>query len=513
MIIKPIYTAESINDINIESYDNEVLEYLVSKYGTDIVFESMNEAGMYYGTGGNFDRTGGSKVSGVSGFLQALPSFAITTAISWPVTLIAALGAITHRIKEKYEDKNSWLNRLNPMFWVDYLATPSKSKSSSGSVFNSSSSSKSSSKSEKTWKERVHDALFGAGSGAVGAAGTVAAASLLSKDSSVDDLDSSTVENLKETAINAILVPYWVTLSNGEIIRVKADSDESAKIMANAIIAYTKKPCYERLNERIEKGSPRYKFYFDDGECCYWSADSQKKAYEEATKTRKDLCKVMNSITVGETFIDPLDEPKLDGKVEVTRGKKIQLPEQNKFLNVTTVQPTRTKDSSKKLPKPLYEYAGLYHYKASYANFMINIPAYSSAEASDIVILFNKINDDPISEIYDRMDKTMMLYRVFMKDGDIYVIPGKTVNDVSEIAMELYKGKMESINKTLQDAALEDYENFIKEYGSYVSGVKDVKKIDPEEGKDYKIKKGDVARLVKIVKDDKPVKYPDIRLA
>ena len=131
MIIKPTYTTESIEEQHIDVFDQMILESLVSRYGSDIVFQSINESHSYYGSGGRFDRTGGSRVSGVSGFLQSLPSLAITTLICWPAVLIAGLGAISHRMREKYEDKNSWLNRLNPRFWVDYLATPHKSKSSS----------------------------------------------------------------------------------------------------------------------------------------------------------------------------------------------------------------------------------------------------------------------------------------------------------------------------------------------------------------------------------------------
>ena len=135
MIIKPTYTSTSINSSTIEDFDKVVLEYLVSEYGSDIIFQTLNEA-QYYGTGGNFNTTGGSNVSGISGFLQSIPSFALTAAVSWPVALLAGLGAITHRIRNKYEVRNSWLNRLNPGFWAEYLATPSKSKSSYSSSSN-----------------------------------------------------------------------------------------------------------------------------------------------------------------------------------------------------------------------------------------------------------------------------------------------------------------------------------------------------------------------------------------
>ena len=179
MIIKPTYTTESIEKHNIEEYDMMILESLVSRYGSDIMFQSINESHSYYGTGGRFDRTGGSRLSGLSGFFKALPSFAITTLICWPVALLAGLGALSHRLKEKYEDKDSWLNTLNPRFWVDYLATPSLKSKSSDYYSNDN-------KDKKSWKDRVKDTLFGAGAGAVGAESADIAAKL-SKDASIND--------------------------------------------------------------------------------------------------------------------------------------------------------------------------------------------------------------------------------------------------------------------------------------------------------------------------------------
>lgn len=502
MIIKPIYTTESIDEQEIDDFDMVIIESLVSKYGSDIIFQSINES-RYYGTGGNFDRTGGSRVSGISGFLQSLPSLAITSIICWPAVLIAGLGAISHRIRTKYEDSDSWLNRLNPRFWVDYLATPHKSKHYPSSYSSSSDEKK------KGWFNRLKTALFG---GAVGT-GAVAGAAMLAKnkDSSTADssvIDSSVIdssidtEEAKNIAMNAIFVPYWVTLSNGEILRVRSDTEDNAKMMANMIIAYTIKTCYNKLNVLIDQGCPRYKFYFDDGEMCYWSAATQKKAFSEAVETRKQLCKSMNVISAIE--IEDLKTPKIEGKVEVTRGKRIELPVQNKFLNVTTVQPKRPYDPSlKKLPNPTYSYGSLSNYRTQYANFALNIPGYMVGEAVDITKYFNSVTArDIIRDIYDRMDKHYELYRVNMKDGDVYVIPGKNENEVGKIAFALYKAKVESILKTLQDSALEEYTDFLKEYGEQLNGYKTIKFIDPAEGKDYTIKKGDEASVVKVTKKD-----------
>lgn len=500
MIIKPTYTTESIEEQHIENFDQMILESLVSRYGSDIVFQSINESHSYYGAGGRFDRTGGSRVSGVSGLLQSLPSLAITTLICWPAVLLAGLGAISHRMREKYEDKNSWLNRLNPRFWVDYLATPHKSKSSSSS----------SDKEKEGWFKRLSKTVLG---GAVGA-GAVAGSAALAKDSSTAD-SSIDSEEAKNIAMNAIFVPYWVTLSNGEILRVRADSEENAKTMANMIIAYTTKPCYNKLNEKIAQGCPKYKFYFDDGEMCYWSAPTQKQAYNEALDTRKELCKAMNEVMASSVALDNLDEPKVDGKVEVIRGEKIEVPQQNRFLNVTTVQPQRPEEQTlKPFPKPMYKYGSFSPYKVTYANFMLNIPGYQEGEVMEIAKDFNsRTARDTIRDIYYKMNKHYDLYKVAMKDGDIYVIPGKGINEVSKVAVDLYNAKVESIKSVLQDSALEEYEDFLTDFGERINSVRDVKLIDPAEGKDYTIKKGDEASLVKITdKEEKNKRYPNFKI-
>jgi hypothetical protein len=77
----------------------------------------------------------------------------------------------------------------------------------------------------------------------------------------------------------------------------------------------------------------------------------------------------------------------------------------------------------------------------------------------------------------------------------------------------LYNAKVESIKSVLQDSALEEYEDFLTDFGERINSVRDVKLIDPAEGKDYTIKKGDEASLVKITdKEEKNKRYPNFKL-
>ena len=100
-----------------------------------------------------------------------------------------------------------------------------------------------------------------------------------------------------------------------------------------------------------------------------------------------------------------------------------------------------------------------------------------------------------------------------MKDGDIYAIPGKYENSVSRIAVELYNAKVKSIKNKLQDSALEEYENFLDDFGNRINSVQSVELIDQAKGKNYTIKKGDEATLVEVTdKYDKNKKYKNFKL-
>ena len=61
----------------------------------------------------------------------------------------------------------------------------------------------------------------------------------------------------------------------------------------------------------------------------------------------------------------------------------------------------------------------------------------------------------------------------------------------------------------MQDAALEEYEDFLTDFGDRINSDQNVKLIDPSEGKDYTIKKGDEDSLVKITDKEE---YPNFKL-
>ena len=476
MIVELHRTSESLHQKDIQEHDLLILEDMMERYGYSPMFDALNEI-TYYGNDGNFNRTGGSRVRRVKGALQSIPSLMMSTAICWPATLISAIGAVSHRMRKKFEDKNSWMNRLNPMFWNDYLGTyrereGRKKKSSTND-------------NGKTWVDRAKTALFGAGAAG---AGLLAGKALTDKEK--EEMAASLT---KEDVVAAAFVPYWVTLSNGEILRFRASSPEEAKTLANMVIAYTRKPCYETMNWGIKNNDfKRYRFQFDDGEVCYWAAKTKNEAYEDALTTRIDLCDQMNQIKPDVVELDNLENPKIVGNVEVSR-EPIPIPEQNKFIAVSTEKPDFKTDSQKKLPSPLYLYGVLDAYKTAYANFVLNFPSSDENTAVDIVKDFNKGNEY-VETVYNRMEKKLEMFQVKMKDGDIYYIPADAQNGASELAEQIYRSKLNSIKKSLHGEARESYEEFLAEFGTMISGVKSVSSINP---KDYTFKRADEFTLKK----------------
>ena len=507
MIVEKLYISESSSPMeSIPDYDLEVMKSLVEQYGIESIInqmnddniKSLNEGHSYYGSsGGNYDRTGGSRVSGISGALQSLPSFLITTAICWPVSLLAAIGALSYRIQKNYQDKESWLNRLNPRFWVDYIATPSRDKcSSSSGGWNGNSSHK---KDSSTFWEKTKSYLGIGGATAAGAAtGTAAGAAIAAKKDGEDDDEykEMTPEEIKSKDFKE----YWFTLSNKEILRVRADSEEHAVMFVNMIIAYTKKT-YDELNKKITmKGAdcPRYTFYFNDGEMCYWTGPTKEQAYKEALKTRKELTDTFNRPYGGIVHMDDLSTPEIEGDVEISRTDKIPVPEQDKFLDISTTQPRRVDDAPKNLPKPVYRYEDLDQYRLHYANFYFNVPSSRESEAVEMIRELNH-NNALIDKIYNNMVKRLDMYIVVMADGDRYYIPGDFPEDVKETAKALWKQKIAVIEHTLQSSYKEQFTRFFDVYHKLLTVIKKVEKT-----KAYNIQKGDEGHVVLVTTGEEP---------
>ena len=135
------------------------------------------------------------------------------------------------------------------------------------------------------------------------------------------------------------------------------------------------------------------------------------------------------------------------------------------------------------------------------------MPGYTENDAKDITRDFNsRTAYSIIQDVYNDMNKRYNLYRVTMADGDIYVLPDK--KKAQSTAMKLHQAKIESIKNVLTESKLEEFEDFMTDYGTVINSIKSCKLIDPSEGKNYTFKNANEATLVMIKEaNGKNIKY------
>lgn len=479
MIVNKLKVSESENvPITIPEYDQESLQYLLEKYGEDSVSNAINEYDSYYPDSRNFNKTGGSITKGLKGLVRSIPSFLITTAISWPVALLAGVGALQHRMQKKWDDKHSFINRFRPSYWTEYIANPSSSKTENRREDGG-----------ETFGDKAKRFL---GLGGAAAAGAIAGSKLANKN--IDDIK------------NEAFKTYWITLSNGEIIRLRADNEENAKMFANYIIEQTK-PVYEKLNQKIkEYNAPRFKFNFTDGEVCYWAGPEDKKqAYQEALKSRQELADVLNKQYAGLIVLDSLERPQITGKVEVKKGELIEYPKVNVFKNITTTQPVVADDTNtKKLGKPVYRFKMFDNCRIIWKNFKFNIPSTKIGQAEEFIKGFAK-NDELLKKLEDNIMRTETLYKVTMPDGDSYDLAAVSSYEAAAMAIKIYNIKVLLLKKILATDEKNAYENFLNDFEDVLSRTKSVRLIN-NYNKD--IFKRDYATAVVINDKDEPKETP-----
>jgi len=359
---------------------------------------------------------------------------------------------------------------LDMRWWVDYQATPRSEK-----------------KHNKDNARREHKGLFAkddddssstkktAAAAAAGALGGAAAAEYLTKEDKEKIVAEMKNEDFKE---------YWITLSNGEVVRLRADNEEHARLMANLILAYTVKSVYPVLNKKIKEGCPRYTFYFDDGEKCYWSAPTKEQAYAEALATRKELANVMDKTFPNTIVLEKLDKPELEGKPDIEVGEPIETPKYNDFKSITTTKPAPRKVEKTILPNPPYDYGTLSHYRIVYGRLLMNIPAISAAQATDIFRYFLQ-NNNYVEKMYMDSSREMDVFKVKMKDRDTYLIPSADQYGAERTAEILSSYKRDAVKHCMGREERNEYNAYLEKFGEIVSEIKSVEKIEKTSVKKY----------------------------
>lgn len=441
----------------------------------------------------DFNRTSGAKDGRLKGLLKSLPSLALTVAVSPPVAALAAIGALFYRWQKRWEDRDAKRQILNPAYWVDYLANPHESN-----------------KKDKNDKTKDNDSTntntSNSTSTAVAAGAGAVAGGLLA-----DRLKKSRELTPEERKAAAFIV-FWVTLSNGEILRVRALDEKGAKEITNNIIDILEEPVYGELNKKIRYGGfPRYKFYLDTGEIVYWSADEKKEAVKEAFDTRGEICEILNREYPDLTKIDQMDLPKKVVKSEAKKGELIDIPEKNKFI-ISRTKPDFSKQE--KTDRPFWKWGTLNHFKTSFAVFTkIAFPAENEKDAEKIIReYYNSIRHE-IDKILPMLNTTTKLFKINFVDGDIYHMPGKTQQEAVNIGNQFHEIKYKIIEKHMIGVNKEDYIELLENYNKTSRGVniKAINKVS-DTPETYSVKNPKHVKLIRLDNNKESVEWPTFDL-
>ena len=528
MIIEKAY---NLDQTIISESDLSEIKSLLEKYEAYELFDILNEKRKdrdwkteYKGkVSSDFDRTGGSTVRGLSGILQSVPSFAITALISPTIAVLAGLGALSHRMRQRWEDKQSWRNRLLPGFWVDNLANPGNysvphrvvaapikvAKGAGALALGTVAGVVGWDKIKQKMDEKGENApswlkkLFGIGVSAGVYKG------LKNRDSSVNSSIDASVDFDEDFTLtpedvkNIDFKEYWLTFSNNEVYRVKADTPENAKALGTFIISVALLPngFYDRLNREIKRrGLKRYEFYFDDGEMCYSTGKDQKDAMDAALKYRAEICRQLNNSDNGLMPIEPLVIPKIYGSTNPKKGVEIPLPDKNK-ITVSSEPPKRKAAVKKTLKVPAYAYEGMEDYKVSFMNCKIHFPAFNRMEIDDMVKVFARYYGTPVLAEIDRNAKRHdKQFKVKMGDGDFYYLYAPTKYSAEEYSLKIHDAKLKSAMRVLRKQ--DPLENFIAEYGNLAKEIKSVTEVNMKDWKEYKVSNKVGIRKIASPQDD-----------
>ena len=458
----------------------------------------INEERYYSHSSADFNRTAGAKDQKAKGLFKALPIFALSALVCWPLALLAGIGALSYRIQKRWEDKDAKRQMLRPAYWTDYLANRHDDKHDDDFK-------------NKSTMDKVRDVWGIKQEKDTDTSNTSNNTDNRSSDERglLADTMDNTEELTPEERKSQDFKTYWVKFSNNEIVRLRATNEQEAKQFANMIVKETVKPVYEILNARISQANqPKFIFYLDTGEIIYWSHEDKKKAFKEAINTRKELCNILNKPYPELTKIEPLEAPKKIIRAEARRGEKIEIPKMNSF-SISTTKPEFLK--SVKLDRPIYEWGTLKNFKTKFFIFTsIHLPSENERDAEKIIRDFYNYNKREIQSIISMTNTETKLYKIKFEDNDIYNVPGKTESEAITLGKKLHDSKINIITKNMVGVNLDDWEELIKDFNNRYNGsitLKSIKSVSETPETFVKPKEPKQFKLIKTLDKDDTVEY------
>lgn len=527
MIVENLYDNQPVEkSIDcMEAEDLLLIEELANKYGVNGCFEILNEESeKFYKSfsDSRFKRTGGYKQKGLGGVLQSIPSFVISAMISWPMTMLAALGAFSVRIQKRWADEDAWRNRLDPRFWADFTATPhgqstpheivmapvNAVKWGAGALVAGAGAIAGSDKLKAAGQNIKNKAKEGYETAKAKIFGYKARTdSSLAADSSVVDEEPTDDEMLTKAEVkNLDFRPYWLTFDNGEVVKVRADNAKNAEEFGKLIITFlAAAKTYEAMNELIKKGSPKYTFWFNDGQVAYMVKETEKEATAQVINDRKNLCYQLNRSDDIKTKLDPMQAPSVIDR-ESQLGEEVK--PMKKVKSVSAAPPPNGHVSKDRMPKPPYNYGKMKHYECKYRQFEFNIPGYEPENAVNVITKLNKECVSQFNDIEKSISVREPLFKFTFGDGDIYFISASDANKAQRSAIIIHKKKVELMMNEINPK--EDITVYEARWGKEANKIKNREHIEPP--KNFTISDSINLRIQRLMVNGDVEKYPVIKL-
>lgn len=507
MIIEKVYSSD--NSSMCES-DLEQIRTIMEKYESHEVLDAINEFKIdkldkkysepWHGYSSGFNNTGGADAHGLIGTLKAIPSFALTAAIFGPtVTALVGLTALSHRIRQRWEDKKSWRNMLFPGWWIERIANPHKRYSHAhravaftgnaakaagaalvGAVFGKKAVEELKNGSAKKWVKKIF---------AIGAAGAAAEAAAANGKDGSSILNNKKLRLSPEEVKNIAFRDWWIKLSNGEVYKVKADSKQSVKKLVNGIIIIgtMKNGYYNKINESIKNNNyKKFTFYLSDGEVCYSGGKTEEEAASYAKKFRNDIIEALNQSDGDLMEIEAMDMPETGKGVPSPDGELIEVPEYDKM----TIQETPFKvasPSSEKPKFPVYDYNGQKDFKVKFGELQMHFPGSRLDNVKDLMT--DLVNDPDWKKAYDDYEReatntSNRQFRVRFNDGDIYRMYSNNEAQSISLAIHLHNSKLMILRKNLYPFN-KIFTEFWNKYNNYISEKPEIKEYQSSRYKNY----------------------------
>lgn len=353
--------------------------------------------------------------------IKSIPGFVTALILSWPGTLLAALGAIEHRSEQR------WLKTMfNPNYWLDFISGRNPDKTDN--------------------KEKVKKRTIDASTNN----------SYLYNKSEYDSLSKEEKEKLTKEAIKEKAKMYYAELSNKEVIRVKALDQYAAKDQIKKIIEFTP---YNKLMQRHEYGMNSYKIVFDTFEQTLWTADNK-----EIAKTEVKALKVQIENIYRELGLVSNKFPQI---LQIIDLGKIAIEKPSEYFEVSTEIPLSVsnayiRNNQSKTIENFY-FNSLYNTKVIKILIGKEIYNFPFILQNDIKIIEKYIKEIKSDKLYkkalNRYNKDGECYKVEMNDGDIYYIWGNSEKDIKIEIKNILNIKKLIIKLTKNDDLIKFIEN------------------------------------------------------